>query len=125
MQAGDAGRAARFDQLADQFHVHMLECLRAARVENADQVDHRVGALQRLLQGGGIVHVGGTHMHRRQHAQRAVLFAVAAEQHDAVAVGGQSRHQRAADETGAAEDDDLLCGHWINPLGEARVRARR
>jgi hypothetical protein len=28
-----------------------------------------------------------------------------------MAVGGESGHQMAADETGAAEDDNFLCGH--------------
>ena len=92
-----------------------LEAVPAVRVEDADQVDHRVGAGQLPAQHVVVVDVGIAHADGGQHAELAVLFAVAAEQHDAVAVGGQARHQVAADETGAAEDDELLCGHGSIP----------
>ena len=111
------------DHAPGQLHVRALEGVAALRVEDADQVDHRIGAGELLPQHLVAVDVGAAHADLRQHAQRAVLLAVAAEQRDAVAVGGQSRHQVAADEAGAAEDDEFLCRHGNQSLRGIEVSA--
>ncbi len=111
MQARDAAGVAGSDHAFGQFHVRALKAVRAAGVENADEVDHRICAGEFLAQHLVVIDVRGADDDIGQHAQRTMLLAVAAQHHDVVAVGGESGNEVAADETGAAEDDDFLCGH--------------
>jgi hypothetical protein len=111
MQAFDAAGMASGDHAFGQLHMCALEAVRATGVEDADEIDHRVGVGEFLAQYVVAIDIGAADGDLRQDTERAVLFAVATEHHDVMAVGGQPRHEMTAYKSGAAKDDDFLCGH--------------
>ncbi len=56
-----------------------LERVAALCVEDADQVDHRVGTFEFAAQHVIVVDIGGADSHLRQHAEFAMLLAILAE----------------------------------------------
>ena len=90
------------------------EVLAAALLQDADEVDHRIGALDRGRDRIGIAQIGLHGMDLADHAERlqeAGEIGPAHRDAHAIAALHQRAHDMAADEAGAAEDrDELLAG---------------
>lgn len=112
-QAAHATRAAGGDQAVGEIDVGALEAVSAAAalVEDADQVDRGLCAVQQPAQIGRGVDVGGHHLDPGQHQQIALALAVAAGYRDREPAADQFGDQAAADEAGAAEYDDAGQAH--------------
>ena len=104
-----AGRAGRLGDGAGAVDVHGLEGLPPRLGENADQVHHRVGALDRAAHAVGKAHVGLHGMDLADRAHRLQMPGKIGPAHGgahAPAVGRQRPHGMPADEAGAAEHRD-------------------
>ena len=122
-QARHAGVAAGGDQAAGEFDMRALEAGAAAAglVEDADQVDRRVGAGQQRGQRGAVVDVGSDHVDAGRGGDVAVEVAVAAGNAHAPAGSNQGRGEMATDEAGAAEQHNKGFGHGEVDATEAGV----
>ena len=117
------GRRRGLRDVVRAFRLHRLEALLAALEQDADQVDHHVGAAHRGLHRGRVAQIG---LHRVDLPDLPERLQVAREvrpahrRADAVARARQRPHHVAAEEPGAAEyGDQRLCGdfgHRIRPL---------
>ncbi len=67
-----------------------LKTLIAHVIKDADQVDNGVGALELSPQCVAVIDVDTADAHMRKHAHFASALAIAREQQDAMAIGGQS-----------------------------------
>ncbi len=76
-------------------------------VEDADEVDDDVAALELVLEPLFVMHVGADEPHRRQDLEIRVLRGVARQHLHVVAGCAEARHDLVADETRPAEDADL------------------
>jgi hypothetical protein len=99
--------------------MHRIEALGAGGIENARQVDHRIGALAGRGQRGRIAHIG-LHHHDlpgvAQGLQVARKVGPAAGHPDAVAAPGECAHDVPAEKARAADDGDESVG-WLNEHG--------
>jgi hypothetical protein len=106
-----AGLCTGARQRARQRHVCALE-LGFAAVQDRHQVDDRVAAAQQRGELRFVVHVGGGDAHRRQQLQVLGTCRRAARHHHLRAAAARALDQRiaqaAADETGAAEDQEVV-----------------
>jgi hypothetical protein len=108
--------------------LHGGEFLRAALEQDADAVDHHIGALHRLLHRhrGADIGLHDIDLADRTHRlEEQTLFGAADGDADAGALTGQLLHDIAADEAGTAEHGDELVaqrrlGHWGTPLQNGR-----
>ena len=88
--------------------MHRIEALTPALGENADEVDHRVGAAH-----GGLYRVGITQVrlhgvdlsHASQRLEMADEIGIAARHTDAPAALGERAHDITSEKTAAAEHD--------------------
>ena len=104
-----AGSARSLGDGAGASHVHGLEGLPPRLGENADQVHHRIGALDSTAHAVGKAHVGlhGMDLADRPHRlQMPGKIGPAHRGADAPAVGRQRPHGMPADEPRAAEYRD-------------------
>ena len=101
-----AGVARGAPDAARQLAVHAIEFRRAA-VQDAHQVDHRIGAGQQARQRQFVVHVGSHEVHAGQRAQVGAVRQRARGQRqlDRQAVRRAAPREGPADEAGAAEHD--------------------
>ena len=82
------------------------ERLRAGLVQDADEIDHGVGAAHQLAQAPAIVDVALDEVDRRQQDQMLAALAAARRHDDLVAGGDQIRDDVPADEARAAQHED-------------------
>ncbi len=99
---------AGVDHLAAELEVGRLEAtaVAAALVEDANQVDDHIRALEVGREHLGVVDVSLLEADRRQHQHVAMALAPPRDDLDAVAEGHQSPCQMSADEAGAADETD-------------------
>ena len=91
-----------------QFDIDLAEsaAVVAAFIEDSDQIDDRIGAVERAAQECLIEHIAD---HQLRACRRARAGVCAARQHaHAVAVCEQACDQRPTDETAAAQDGDCV-----------------
>jgi hypothetical protein len=93
----------------------------AAAVQDADQVHHRVAPVRKARELRRLVHVGFQHLHGGKQDQRLAALAPARGHGDAGAARRERCNEVAADEAGAAENEDVLGLHAGPP--EARIIA--
>ncbi len=113
-QPRDAERGGGLGDGAGAAGLDALEVLPAQFVEDADEVDDRMRALDRGGDGGGVTQIGLHGVDLADHAQRLQKpceIGPADSDTDPVAALDQRAHHMTAQETGAAEDgDELLAG---------------
>ena len=78
----------------------------AALVEDADEIDHGIGAAERIRELAHVVDVERAHVDAVGCRKLMCTPAAATEYRDLPAVLPQPRHEPPADETGAAEHHD-------------------
>jgi hypothetical protein len=91
---------ARLEDPARQLDVDALEI----PVQDADEIDDRIGGLDQPVQGGGIVNVRLDHVHGRQQDERLGALAIARRHEHPQAALGELVRDVAAEEAGAAEN---------------------
>src|SRR5690606_16870756 len=85
--------------------------LAAAAMQYAHEIDHRIDAMEEALELSGLADVGLDELDGRQQDQvAAVLVATGRDAHPP-ALAGKLGNQRAADESGAAQHEDVLVTH--------------
>src|SRR5690606_31394376 len=98
------------------------EAAAAALVQQADEIDHRIGPRERagdLVAVADIAGDGDDLADAAQGLQEAGAFGIAHGDDDAPAVLGQRAHEIAADEPGTAEHHDVATRHHLPPLAAA------
>ena len=95
--------------------MHLRERLPAGLVEDADEVDDRRGALREARETGCIADVGLDDIDGRQQEQVLRVVATARRNDDAPVVADEPADEVAADEAGAAHDEDRPAGHHRGP----------
>ena len=103
------GRARRLGNMPGAFVLHGLEGLLAARAKNADEIDHRIGAVRRSKQQLRVTHIGLDRDDLADAAERleeACKLGPAHGDAHARAGLGQRAHHMAANEARAAIDGD-------------------
>lgn len=105
-QAAHTAGAHRVRHGVAQFDVHLAEALAvvAAFVEDADEIDHRVGIGEGFTQERRVMHIACAMRGPRRHA--LARRRITREHAHAIPVREQTRDQPLADEAAAAEDDD-------------------
>ena len=110
---------ARGDDLARKFYVRAVEVAAARLIEDADEIDRRVGAGRELLERERIVDICLENVHRRQENEMLGALPVSRRHDDVPTRGNQSRDDMAPDETAAAQHQDSRCAHRGVSLGSA------
>ena len=109
----DARRARRLADGARPEGLHGVEGLPARLGQDADEIDHRVGAFDRAVDRPAIAEIRLDRLDLPDHAERLQVAGEIGTAHrhaDAVAALRQRLHDIAADEARAAEDGDELGG---------------
>ena len=103
------GRARRFSHMPGAFVLHGFEGLLAAWAKNADEIDHRIGAVRRGKQRLRIAHIGLDRDDLADAAERleeaGKLGPAHGDAHPRAGLGERPHHM-AADEARAAIDGD-------------------
>ena len=122
-EPGLAG-ARRFGDGACAEILHIAKVLAAGLEQDADQVDHMVGALDGAVDRPAHAHIG---LHRldlpdiAERLQMAGKVGPPGRDADAIAAPGERAHHMPPDEAGAAENGDQLRG--LGDDGHAALRA--
>ena len=92
-QTRHARRVAGGNQCFGEFDMRFAKAaaVAAALIEDADEVDHRLRAVQVTPQHIAVVDIGAHDGHTRQHAELAMFLAIAREHGDRVSVRLQAR----------------------------------
>ena len=116
-QSAHADVLHRCERGFGEFDIDLAEsaAVVAAFVEDADEIDHDIGAAKGVAQECRLEHIADLDVRARGNARAGVG---AARQHaHAVALREQPCDQRATDETAAAEHDDAAVHRWVFRAG--------
>jgi hypothetical protein len=110
-EAPDAGGLAGGDAAPRHADVHVGKRLAPGLVEDADEVDHRIGAVGEPRQGFSVRRVRFVDFDRRQQDQVPCVIAATRGYDDAMAGRRQAPDDVASDEAAASHDKDGLLVH--------------
>ena len=118
-KARDAGGFGGPQGTLSQFGVRAAKtaATESALVQDADQIDDHVLATEALGQFGRVIHVAILERETGQHQHVLVLFAVARQHGDAMAILDQPADQPGSQEAAAAEHADRHRPHGVSVSG--------